>query len=183
MINESELMLKVKSGELNYLADLFELNQRPLFNFFSRMGFNDVLSEDFTQETFIRVLAYRSSYKPQNTFRAWLYRIARNAVNDHFRKLSNQDIHVSFNEDLTTSKDTPTETNERNAKQCNFDKALSSLSMEQREIIILSRFQQFRHEEIAELLSCNINTLKTRIRAAVSSLKKQYELISGEVTS
>ena len=182
MIDEKEIMLKVKDGHLGYLGELFENNRNGLFNFFLRMGINRALSEDLVQETFMRVLAYRTSFKAQSSFKAWLYRIARNAVADHFRKLGNQDIHDSYTEESIKDESTLTEQIEKESKQDMFDKALAALPAEQREIIVLSRFQQFNYEEIAELLNCNLNTLKTRMRTAIEKLKFHYNEISGEVT-
>lgn len=182
MIDEKDIMLKVKAGELGYLAELFENNRVGLFNFFLRMGINRALSEDLVQETFMRVLAYRTSFKAQSSFKAWLYRIARNAVADHFRKLGNQDIYEEYAEDKVTEPHTLTDQLERESQHTLFEKALAALPAEQREIIVLSRFQQFNYEEIAELLNINLNTLKTRMRTAIEKLKAHYNRLSGETT-
>lgn len=181
MIDEKTLMLKVKHGELNHLADLFENNKSGLFHFFLKMGMNHALSEDFIQETFMRVLAYRNSFQAKSSFKAWLYRIARNAVVDHFRKMANQNIHDDFVEETMHNQQTLTDSIEQQTQLEMFNKALASLPLEQREIIVLSRFQQLNYTEIAELLNCNLNTLKTRMRTAIGQLKIQYQQLSGEI--
>ena len=145
------------------------------------MGINQALSEDLVQETFMRILAYRTTYKAQNSFKAWLYRIARNAVSDHFRKMANHNIHDVFDEESAIAEATLVDGLEQESKQVLFDKALLSLPAEQREIIILSRFQQLNYTEIAEMLECNLNTLKTRMQVAIAQLRKQYLIVSGEV--
>ena len=63
MIDEISLMLKVKEGQMGYLSELFEANHRTLFNFYLRMGLNRMLAEDMVQETFMRILAYRTTYE------------------------------------------------------------------------------------------------------------------------
>jgi len=181
-MDEKATMLKVKNGQLGYLAELFENNRNGLFNFFLRMGLNRALGEDLVQETFMRVLAYRTSFKAQSSFKAWLYRIARNTVADHFRKLGNQDIHEPYCEERIQDNQSLADKLEKESQQTLFEKALASLPADQREIIILSRFQQFNYAEIAELLNINLNTLKTRMRTAIAQLKLQYNQLNGKTS-
>ena len=61
-----------------------------------------------------------------------------------------------------------------------FNKSLASISPEDREIIILSRFQQLNYQEISNLLDCNLNTLKSRMRNAISKLQMSYQQLVGE---
>jgi len=182
MTDEMSLMLKVKEGQIGYLSDLFEANHVALYNFYLKSGLNRALAEDLVQETFMRVLAYRTTYLAESSFKAWFYRIARNVVADHFRKLSNRNLHETFEEKHMNLSDSLADELEQESKLSDFDKALSAIPPEHREIIILSRFQQLNYADIAELLNCNINTLKTRMRTAIANLKNEYKLITGEVT-
>lgn len=181
MNDEMSLMLKVKEGQIGYLSDLFEANHVALYNFYLKSGLNRALAEDLVQETFMRVLAYRTTYLAESSFKAWFYRIARNVVADHFRKLSNRDLHESFEEKHIAASQSLDQELEQESKQSDFDQALLAIPAEHREIIILSRFQQLNYSDIAELLNCNINTLKTRMRTAISNLKQEYRIITGEV--
>jgi len=180
MFDEKELMFQVKAGQLNKLATLFENNKVQLFNYFIRTGNNRALSEDLVQETFMRVLAYRSSFSGSSTFRSWMYGIARNTVADHYRKSKNQALNCDMDDEELTNEQTLVE--EYEAKQQNnfFNESLASISAEDREIIILSRFQQLNYQEISTLLDCNLNTLKSRMRNAVSKLQMSYQKLVGE---
>ena len=180
MTDENALMMQVKDGQLDSLAVLFENNQVRLFNFFLRMGNSRALSEDFVQETFMRVLAYRTSFTGDSSFRSWIYRIARNAAIDYFRKNKNANKLDELKEEQLSGQGEITELLESEEKQHLFNKALESISSEHREIIILSRFQQLKYEEIADLLECNLNTLKTRMRSAISQLKMSYQQLNCE---
>jgi RNA polymerase sigma-70 factor (ECF subfamily) len=182
MTDETSLMLKVKQGQIGCLSELFEANHLALYHFYLRSGLNRALAEDLVQETFMRVLAYRSTYLAESSFKAWFYRIARNVVSDHFRKMANKDLHETFEEKHVSATESLDDELELASKKTDFDRALSAIPAEHREIIILSRFQQLNYADIAELLNCNINTLKTRMRTAISNLKNEYQLISGEVT-
>ena len=180
MTDEKELMFQVKAGQIDKLGILFENNKVALFNFFIRSGNNHALSEDLVQETFMRILAYRTSFQGSSTFKSWLYGIARNTVADHYRKRINREQHSDISELELTGEYTLTETLEVEQKNILFAKSLANIAPEHREIIVLSRFQQLNYQEIASLLDCNLNTLKARMRNAISKLQTSYQKLLGE---
>ena len=114
MTDENALMMQVKAGQLDALGDLFENNQIRLFNYFLRMGNNRTLSEDLVQETFMRILAYRTSFSGASSFRSWLYRIARNAAVDHYRKNKHSNKHDELVEEQIEGSGNITEIMEEN---------------------------------------------------------------------
>ena len=181
MFDEKELMFQVKAGQLDKLATLFESNKVQLFNYFIRKGNNRALSEDLVQETFMRVLAYRTSFSGSSTFKSWMYGIARNTVAEHYRKNKNQALNCDMDDEELTNEQTLDEEFETEQQNAIFNKSLASISPEDREIILLSRFQQLNYQEISTLLDCNLNTLKSRMRNAVSRLQVSYQKLVGEI--
>src|SRR5258708_14487775 len=79
-------MAAVGTGEVSKLAVLFERHHRPLFRYFVSMNRNREISEDLVQDVFFRMLRYRESYDPRQSFAAWMYQIARNTNIDHAQK-------------------------------------------------------------------------------------------------
>src|ERR1700682_2110125 len=79
-------MGQVGNGDVAKLAVLFERHHRPLFRYFVSMNRNRELAEDLVQDVFFRMLRYRASYDPAQSFTAWMYQIARNAGVDQARK-------------------------------------------------------------------------------------------------
>ncbi len=179
MTDEKELMFQVKAGRLDKLAVLFENNKVQLFNYFLRSGCQRALSEDLVQETFMRILAYRTSFHGSSTFKSWMYGIARNTKVDHYRKNHAQNQHCDIDEQEVATEFTLAENFETEQQQLLFTKSLEKLPREHREIIILSRFQQLNYQEIASLLDCNLNTLKARMRKAISVLQENYQQLIG----
>lgn len=180
MFDEKELMFQVKAGQLDKLATLFESNKVQLFNYFIRSGNNRALSEDLVQETFMRILAYRISFSGSSTFKSWMYGIARNTVAEHYRKNKNQVLNCDMDDEELSNEKTLAEEFETKQQNAIFNKSLASISPEDREIILLSRFQQLNYQEISTLLDCNLNTLKSRMRNAVSRLQMSYQKLVGE---
>ncbi|WP_440056583.1 RNA polymerase sigma factor (plasmid) [Pseudoalteromonas sp. T1lg65] len=183
MQEEKQLMLRVKEGELDCLAPLFERYKRRLFQFFMKTGHNKQVSEDLVQETFMRVLAYRTGYSGEGAFSTWLYSIGRNTAVDHYRRNKNSMNHDELDEEAVNSDQSLGENFEIQERQKLFDRALLSISAEHREILVLSRFQQMKYEEIAAIQGCNVNTLKSRMVKAVELLKAAYQSLCGEEKS
>jgi len=170
---DEDLMLQVRDGAGETLGVLFDRYQTPLFNFYSKLTGDRTLSEDLVQEVFLRILKYRQSYSPGTPFRAWVYQIARNARIDHFRKFPPQ---TTLKPEMLPSV-LPTDSAQQQEIEL-LQRALQQLPEEKREILLLSRFQELKYEEIASLLGCELNTVKTRIHRALQELRKNFHQLT-----
>jgi RNA polymerase sigma-70 factor, ECF subfamily len=171
---DEDLMLQVRDGAGEMLGVLFDRYQTPLFNFYSKLTGDRTLSEDLVQEVFLRILKYRQSYHPGTPFRAWIYQIARNARVDHFRKFPHQTTLEPEMLPPVLPRDSAQEHQEVQLLQ----RALMQLPEEKREILLLCRFQELKYQEIAELLGCEIATVKTRIHRALLELRKAFHQLT-----
>jgi RNA polymerase sigma-70 factor (ECF subfamily) len=167
-------MLQVRDGAGEMLGVLFDRYQTPLFNFYSKLTGDRTLSEDLVQEVFLRILKYRQSYRPGTPFRAWIYQIARNARVDHFRKFP----HQTALEPEMLPPVLPRDSAQEHQEAALLQRALMQLPEEKREILLLCRFQELKYQEIAELLGCEIATVKTRIHRALLELRKAFHQLT-----
>ena len=174
-------MRQVQQQQLDKLAVLYEANKVRLFNFFLHMGCSRSASEDLVQDTFMRILAYRHGFSGQASFRSWMYGIARNAAVDHFRKNQRHDGHEDI-ADCDPAGSELTQDMELSQQQRVFKQALHALPAEDRDMILLSRFADLNYQEIAELMACNINTLKSRMQAALKHLQAQVQTLCEGVS-
>ena len=84
-LTDEELMLLVANGDLEKLSIIFDRYHLRIYNFFKKMLRDKTISEDLTQEVFIKILKYKSSYKSGN-FASWIFTIARNIFTSHYQK-------------------------------------------------------------------------------------------------
>lgn len=182
MISDHLLMKEVRDGDTRKLAVLFERYHKALFHFFVHMNGDRDLSEDLVQDVFFRMLRYRHTYDPSHSFTAWMYQIARNASVDHARKRK-PEVPIaggSMEEEGTTNHEPVSEipaADEQLHKQQELKllrQALDRLPEEKREILILSRFQNLKYEEIAQVLGCELGTVKVRVYRATRALGEIY---------
>jgi RNA polymerase sigma factor (sigma-70 family) len=169
-VSDEDVMLQVRDGEVHMLGVLFDRYQAPLFNFYSKMTQDRIVSEDLVQEVFLRILRYRETYRPGTTFRTWMYQIARNTRIDQVRK-------VRPESPLATEPIAPAraaDSAERQQEAQLLQRALMQLPEDKREILVLSRFQELKYAEIARLLGCETGAVKVRVHRALQQLREVY---------
>ncbi len=177
-------MAAVGEGEVQKLAVLFERHHRGLFRYFLSMNRNRELSEDLVQDVFFRMLRYRASYDAQQSFTAWMYQIARNASVDQAQKRKGEVIGIDeFAERRPDQGPGPEESAVKGQDLKLLRLALDRLPADKREILVLSRFQGMKYEELAGVLGCEVGTVKVRVYRAMRALEQAYSAISGEKTA
>ena len=165
-------MARVKAGELQYLNELFGRYSKRLYNYFMKSTLDAADSDDLTQELFIRVMKYRNSYKEAHAFQVWLFQIARNMLKDHFRKMKvHKDQFNPVEVIPETAEDTDKELLERE-KQLHV--AMKSLTGEKRELLVMSKFQGMKYEQIARIRSTSVANIKVQVHRTIKELKDIY---------
>ena len=176
---DSALMTLVQAGDSAQLGTLFERHHVGLFRYLLSLTRNRSLSEDLVQEVFFRVLKYARSYDPSLSFPVWLYGMARNACFDALHK-GRAEMTGSEMEDLRSSAPIPEEVIAHKQDVTFLQEALQKLPDEKREVLILSRFDDMRYEEIARILKCEMGTVKVRVYRALKELREKFCELRGE---
>lgn len=187
---DEALMAAVREGDLRKLAILFERHHRRVYNFFVHMTGDRDRSEDLAQEVFFRMLRYRSGFDEKRPFAAWMYQIARNLNSDFGQKRKGELQLVTANGEDESMPNEP-RSGEMGAEEALrkhqevelLKRALARLPGDKREILVLSRFQNLKYEEIARILGCEIGAVKVRVYRAVRALGETYRELAGERAS
>ena len=75
-LNDHQLMLAVRDGDLDKMGVLFEKYNKHLYNFFLKQTRDEQTSEDMVQEAFMKMLKYRHTYRGEGKFTTWMFSIA-----------------------------------------------------------------------------------------------------------
>lgn len=166
------LMVQVKNESEAAFCTLVHRHQRPLLNYFARMGAS-MAGEDLAQETFIRLWNYRKQYKPSAKFTTFLYTLARHVWLDSFRRQVRFRLFSDrYREEVPASTDGGIGAVR---KQIDIQAALSHLSPKLREVLVLAVHQGLSYEEISAILSIPMGTVKSRVFNALATLQEMYD--------
>lgn len=172
--SDDAVMCRVQDGDVHALGILFDRHQSALLNFFLRNGSTRAVSEDLVQDVFVRILKYRATYRPGSKFTTWMYYVARNARLDSAHKRRGE---VDWDDTYTPSFE-PGDEAERSQELELLARALQRLGPEKRELLVLSRYQELKHEEIAAILGVETGTVKVRVHRAINELREHYLRLS-----
>jgi RNA polymerase sigma factor (sigma-70 family) len=179
-VTDEVLMRAVREGDVSRLGLLFERHHLALFDFLSRMTGSRAAAEDLVQEVFLRILKYRATYVDGGRFETWMFRIARNARADYFRRHAAA-MHVCDEGlDVPSAAPGPALQFEQNRELHRLQRALAQLREDKRELIVLARYRGMKHEQIAELLDVDVGTIKVRIHRAVKELRDIFLQLRDE---
>jgi len=172
-MSDEYIMKNIKDGRLEELSVLFERYHLRIYNFFFRLTFNMEISQDLTQNLFYRIIKYRNSYKEDYTVKSWIFQIARNLHADYCNneKRTGELILKAENYPADAEEENNTYTEEDYQR---LDRALEALPQQQREMIVLSRYQGLKYEEISEIMNQSVPAIKVAIHRAIKHLRGIY---------
>jgi RNA polymerase sigma-70 factor (ECF subfamily) len=168
--SDERLMRSYASGDMAAFEQLYRRYRTPLYRYVARQVGNAATANDLYQEIWEKVIAARERYRPTSPFRAWIFRIARNHVIDHFRRLRPEsDMPV---EKLETTTPGPEQHLSEDSRRSRLADAIERLPMPQREVLLLKLESGLDLQSIARVCGVNRETAKSRLRYAVGKLKK-----------
>jgi RNA polymerase sigma-70 factor, ECF subfamily len=190
-LNDEALMEAYQQGDTRAFDRLLKKHRRPVFNFLRRQVGNEAMAEDLMQEVFLRIIKGAPSYKRQAKFTTWLYTIARNLCVDHTRRAKHRKV-ASLDQPVRSGGDDKgqsstlgelvADSGPRVGRQVighqlqgHLQEAIAALGEEQREVFLMREFLNLPFKEIADIVGCPENTVKSRMRYALDHLRHQLE--------
>ncbi len=134
---------------------------------------NEYAADDLCQETFIRVQDSMDSLKDESKVSAWIFRIAYNLCQDHFRKLKSARTVQAADQKakrVCSEVSIQKELEQREMSECVQDR-ISLLPESLRTVIILFDLMGCTHQEISEILGISVENVKVRLHRARKRLK------------
>src|SRR5690349_12031349 len=173
-LSDQELMRIVQSGDYSPASEIYDRYSGRIYNFAFRFLKNSEAAEDATQEVFVKMLKHANQFQGDAKLSTWLFSITANWCRDHLRKADNKaketdDVLVQL---PAPSEHAPDRNLERRENEQRVRRALEALTPEQREAILLSRYQGLSYAEIAQIAGCSEGAVKTRVFRAMETLKK-----------
>ena len=169
---EAQIVQQVLQGDVNAFEDLVTEYEKNVYSLTLRMTGNAEDAADMTQETFIKAYNSLSAFRGDSKFSVWLYRIATNVCLDFLRSRSRKPtVSLSMEDDdgeeveldIADDSQSPERLLERGLTRDAVRRGLKALSAEYRQILLLREIQGLSYEEIADVLTLEVGTVKSRI--------------------
>jgi len=171
-VEDTDLIRKARKGDLEAYNSLISRWEKRVYNYLLRIVGHREDALDLSQDVFLKAYQNLRKLEDPARFAPWLFRIAHNEAYSLFRKRrpesdssepesAGDEITVGgrgvFPVELTIAVST----------------ALDRLTADQREAVVLKIYQGFKFEEMAEILSCPVSTIKSRLYTALDLLKAE----------
>ena len=180
-LSDIDLIDKAIAGREDGFEELVRRYQRPIVGYVFRMLGDYDAALDVTQEVFIKVYNSLSRYSSEYKFSTWLYRIAHNAAIDHMRRnsinpqsLETENADGAYQLQLQSPGPTPEQDRERREWRTEIDSVVKCLPAAYRELILLRHAQDLSYDEIAEVTSLPLGTVKNRLFRAREMMREIF---------
>ncbi len=175
---DAGLMLAYAQGDVSAFEQLYSRHRGPLYRFLQRQLRNTALADEFFQDVWQRVIAARATWTPDAAFSTWMFRIAHNRLNDHWRAQQHRpaapddaDERAARVPDPHTPERTLSDFEQRRRLQM----ALDELPEDQRIVVTLRLEQELTLEEIGLITGVGRETVKSRLRYAMDKLRTRLQ--------
>ena len=160
-VEDPDLVARARRGKVEAYNLLVSHWEKRVFNYLLKLTRDREDALDLTQEVFLKAYQNLARLEEPSRFAPWLFRIAHNEAFSHLRR---------------RRPDAPPEADHARLFPMELSlavkHALGRLSEEQREAVVLKIYQGFKFEEMAEVLSCPVSTVKSRLYTALDILKQ-----------
>lgn len=169
---DSSVIQACQRGECDQFALIYDAYIKKIYDFIYYKTLHKETAEDLTSITFMKVLDRIQSFDAsRGTFNAWIYRIARNTVIDHYRTTKD----VTDTDDVwgLSSRDDIERDAELRESLESVERYLAELKPQHREIIIMRVWDQLTYEEIAEITGLTEANCKMTFSRAIRRLRDE----------
>ena len=176
-LEDGEVVGSFLNGEERAFEELVTRYQTRLLNFVFRTIGDREKAEDLIQEVFVRVYRHMHRFDRSKKFSTWIYTIASNLAKNELRNRSRnplvlfQTIRKNWQEDdrplqFEDHTSRPDDLYHKRHLRSLVESSVAQLPVHHREVFVLRELEGKSYEEIAEITSCNLGTVKSRLNRA-----------------
>jgi len=179
---EEELVKRAQHSPEAF-GELYEIYYQRIFNYAVKRTANVQLSLDITSTTFLKAFSQIKKYRWRDVpFAAWLYRIASNEINDHYRRQGGRRMSsIETIVELADTSDYADEINEaedelnRHEEFILLHRKISELPFIYQEVIALKFFEKKKIREMVKILGKKEGTIKSLLHRGVEKLREKMQ--------
>ncbi len=182
VLQDLELIQQAQKGNSSAIGALFDHHHEPIFRFIWSRVQDQAIAEDLTGEVFTRMVISLPGYRDNGVpFRAWLYRIARNLITDHHRKVGGRQIvDIAQTNEISAEQDDPMQQVEAILTVEKVQQALERIDPTQREVVELRFLAGLSLQEAADTLDKTVAAVKSLQHRGLKALRSTLLTLERE---
>ena len=173
--SQTRWLKEIAVGNRDAFEKLYGEYQRRLYRYFFRMVGSIESAEELTNDVLVEVWKKAGEFKGLSKVSTWIFGIAHYKAMNHYRTKPTKTVELESAAHVPDANSTPEESATQENLKAKIKSALNGLSPEHREVVELTFTDGLSYQEIAEIMQCPVNTVKTRMYYA----KKHLEEILG----
>lgn len=189
---DEELVGRLAAGDSAAFNVIFDRYHKPIFNFIKKQVAERESVEDLAQEVFMRVFKSAKNFDVEKKFSSWIYKIALNEVKRHWKRTGSRQtfsLNVPVGDEggdsergdfLEDQRIAPEASTEQKLFSRDLKTLIDRLPEKQKTVVLLKVYNELTFEEIAEICECPLSTVLSRMRYAVSKLRRWLGIEEGE---
>lgn len=171
--NVTCIIERARQGDSEAYGELYECYRLGVFRYLYYRTGDTQVADDLTSEVFLRMIQALPGFEQREVgFQAWLFQIAQNILNDHYRKMSvRNDVQLEdtiLNNHQTLARSRPVE---HSLNSVTLNQAINRLSGEQRDVIVLRFISGMPISQVAQTLNKSEDAVKGLQRRALMTLR------------
>lgn len=174
-VGQQDLIRRAKQRDEAAWEEIYERHKQGIHRYVYYQVSDAPLAEDLMQEVFLKAVEAIDSFEFRGiSLSAWLYRIARNLIINHYRRQPEQK-ELTLDECVAASEEDTSAAVEKRFGQRELWKALGGLTELQREVIILKFIEGFSNSEVAHVMGKPEGAIKSLQHRALAALRRILE--------
>ena len=164
-------ILNINKSRIKF-DDVLKDYERPTYHYIRRMVVDHDDTADIMQETFLKVYQGLGNLRDEKALKSWVYKIATNEALRFLSRRREELLSVIDENELLLGRLTEGEYVDYDDKMAvDFQKALLSLSEQQRLVFNMRYYDELSYDEISDITGCSVGTLKVQYHNAKERIK------------
>lgn len=165
----SELVTRAKEGSADAFGELYELYYKEMYCYACYVTGSEILAQDAVSDAVLSAFRQIKSLKNEKAFKGWIFKILCATCKRYYTENQKRKSLTYLDDDESTFIEPASLDNMELSVE--LKSALSGLSAEEREIVLLSVMENYKSHEIADILNLTPSTVRSKLKRSLAKLK------------
>lgn len=168
-----ELVQEIRAGDTRAFESVFRHYQPRLFRFLWHLVRSSEVAEDLVQSLFLNIWKNRKQWHVNSSLTTYLYRAAKNAALNYLRSRTAHSAVCADLDHLPDNETRPDQDYDQKELRVLVQQAIDSLPPGCRTVFVLSRYENLKYQDIAEVLDISVKTVENQMGRALRLLRQK----------